>query len=206
MPTIISPLQPLILFFKQYGNISDGFIKKLEQECSFVTVRKNKHILSPIDSNAALYFVTSGIVRGFIKDEGKDITTWFSFGNEIIGAIRHPHENPGHSVEYLHALEECELIRIPYTLIDFLYTTFPETNLIGRKLLALQYHEASERSILARIPTAGGRFERLQKNMNHNLNSIPLRYLASFLGMRVETLSRIRTKSHMNDKQKLSHA
>lgn len=206
MQTIISPLNPLISFFKQYGTISSEFIHKLEEECSFVTVKKNKHILSPIDSNAALYFVTSGIVRGFIKEGRKDITTWFSFGNEIIGAIRHPHENPGHSVEYLHALEECELIRIPYTLIDFLYANFPETNLIGRKLLALQYHEASERSILSRIPTAAGRYDRLLKNMSVNLNQIPLRYLASFLGMRVETLSRIRTKSHMNDKVKLNQA
>jgi CRP-like cAMP-binding protein len=189
-----SLVQPLIQYMEQYHQVSNNLIAEYEKQCSLVTVKKNKHIVSPIDSNAALFFVKSGIVRGFIKDGGKDITTWFCFGNNIVGAIRHPDIQSNHSVEYLQALEDCELIRVPYTLIDYAYSNFEETNIIGRKLLALHYYAASERSILARIPNALRRYRRLEESKKMDLNKIPLRYLASYLGMRLETLSRIRSK------------
>jgi CRP-like cAMP-binding protein len=189
-----SLVQPLIQYMEQYHQVSNNLIAEYEKQCSLVTVKKNKHIVSPIDSNAALFFVKSGIVRGFIKDGGKDITTWFCFGNNIVGAIRHPDIQSNHSVEYLQALEDCELIRVPYTLIDYAYSNFEETNIISRKLLALHYYAASERSILARIPNALRRYRRLEESKKMDLNKIPLRYLASYLGMRLETLSRIRSK------------
>lgn len=193
-PNNSSFVQPLIEFFEQYHPVSDALVAEYEKHCSLVSVRKNKHIVSPIDSNAALYFVKSGVVRGFIKDGAKDITTWFSFGNNIIGAIRHPDQKAYHSVEYLQALEDCELIRIPYVLIDSMYANYKEANIIGRKLLALHYYAASERSILARIPNALRRYRMLQESKKIDMNRIPLRYLASYLGMRLETLSRIRSK------------
>lgn len=193
-PKNSSFVQPLIQFFEQYYPVSELLIADYEKHCSLVTVRKNKHIVSPIDSNAALYFVKSGIVRGFVKDGTKDITTWFSFGNNIVGAIRHPDHKAYHSVEYLQALEECELIRIPYTLIDATYAKYEEANVIGRKLLALHYYAASERSILARIPNALRRYRTLEESKKIDMSRIPQRYLASYLGMRLETLSRIRSK------------
>ncbi|MGM9476928.1 Crp/Fnr family transcriptional regulator [Pedobacter sp. GSP4] len=198
-PKSSSFVAPLIRFFEQYHTVSDQLIAEYEKHCTLIRVKKNKHIVSPIDSNAALYFVNSGIVRGFIKDGTKDITTWFSFGNNIVGAIRHPDHRAFHSVEYLQALEDCELIRIPYTLIDFVYANYEEANIIGRKLLALHYYAASERSILARIPNALRRYRRLEESKKIDLNKIPLRYLASYLGMRLETLSRIRSKELHKD-------
>lgn len=187
-------VQPLLKYMEQYHKLSSSLIAQYEKHCSLVMVRKNKHIVSPVDSNAALYFVKSGIVRGFIKDRAKDITTWFCFGNNIVGAIRHPDLQANHSVEYLQALEDCELIRIPYTLIDYAYAHFEEANIIGRKLLAVHYYAASERSILARIPNALRRYQKLAESGKIDLNKIPLRYLASYLGMRLETLSRVRSK------------
>ena len=203
-PQNTSFVESLIQFLEQYHPISAAMAAEYEKYCSLITVRKNKHIVSPIDSNAALYFVKSGIVRGFIKDGAKDITTWFSFGNNIVGAIRHPDQKAYHSVEYLQALDDCELIRIPYTLIDAIYANYKEANIIGRKLLALHYFAASERSILARIPNALHRYQRLVESKKIDVNKIPLRYLASYLGMRLETLSRIRSKElHKDEVQEL---
>jgi len=194
MPNPSSFVWPLIQYMEQYHQVPVNLIAEYEKHCTLVSVKKNKHIQSPIDSNAALYFVKSGIVRGFIKDGAKDITTWFCFGDNIVGAIRHPDAQSNPSLEYLQALEDCELIRVPYTLIEYAYANFEEANIIGRKLLALHYYAASDRSILARIPNAMRRYRRLQESKKIDMNKIPLRYLASYLGMRLETLSRIRSK------------
>lgn len=188
-----SLLQPLFDYLAQFHPLSKAFIDYHLVHCTLVNVKKTKFILSPIDNNNSMYFVLSGVVRGFVREAKKDISTWFSFEHELIAAIRHPHQNSNHSVEYLQAIEDCSLIRIPNHVIDYLYFNHPESNHIGRKFSEIQYHAASERSILARIPTALGRYQKLER-MQIDLSRIPLRYLASYLGIRLETLCRIRTK------------
>jgi CRP-like cAMP-binding protein len=185
----------LLKYLEKLQPLSEGFIKEVETNALPLTVKKNKFILSPLEINESVFFVTKGIVRGFVKDEDRDITTWISFGNEFIGAIQNPNLEAQPSIEYLQALEETELVEMSNELINKLYAYYPETNIIGRKILATQYYEASERSILARIPSAEGRFERFMASSGSNLNLVPLRCIASYLGMRLETLSRIRNKA-----------
>ena len=189
-------LSPLLEYLSDFGPISDEVIEEFGHFFRPLQVKKSKFILSPIDHNNAVYFLTKGLVRGFIRDGEKDITTWFSTGNEIIGAIRHPDMPENHSHEYLQALEDCELIVIPYALLESIYQKYPAGQIIGRKLFALKYYAASERSILARIPNAADRYQYFQKNSKLDLNRIPFRYLCSYLGMRMETLSRIRGKKN----------
>jgi CRP-like cAMP-binding protein len=193
MPYTTSFLRPLYDYLEQFHPLSNAIRAELERSCKLIRIKKNKYILSPIDSNTSLYFLVNGLVRGFIRDGKKDISTWFSFENELIGAICEPDQQPSPSIEYLQALEDCTLICIPYTLIDLLYAKYPEANIIGRKLLALHYYAASERAILARIPKATGRYRKLQES-GLDIKRIPQRYLASYLGVRVETMSRIINK------------
>ncbi|MGM9477374.1 Crp/Fnr family transcriptional regulator [Pedobacter sp. GSP4] len=185
----------MLNYFSGLIPISAGFIHEIEKESQAVLIKKNKYILSPIDSNKCVYFVVTGLVRGFVKDDHKEITTWISLGNEFIGAIQHPAETIEQpSIEYLQALENTELVALPNALINKLYESHQETNVIGRKILALQYHAAAERAILARIPSAERRYEKFLELNPFDVTRVPLRCVASYLGMRLETLSRIRSK------------
>jgi len=181
-------------YFSSLCPITSGFIQEIEKNVDALLIKKNKYILSPIDNNDYVFFVVSGVVRGFIKEGNKEITTWISLGNEFIGAIQHPDANTEPSIEYLQALENSELVAIPHLLIDELYASYQETNVIGRKILALQYHAASERAIIARIPSAERRYEKFLEMNSFDISRVPLRCIASYLGMRLETLSRIRSK------------
>lgn len=187
-------MQPFLNFLAQFHPLSESFISYHLDKCEFINIKKNKFILSPIDNNNSMYFLLEGVVRGFVKEGKKDISTWFSFENELVSAIRQPNVPSNHSMEYLQAVEDCRLICVPYENIDLLSLRYPETNLISRKLLEVQYHAAAERSILARIPSAIDRYLKVE-NSSMDTNRIPLRYLSSYLGIRLETLSRIRHKS-----------
>ena len=187
-------LTPLLEYLQLFSPISQGFIDEHVSYCTFTTIKKSKFILSPIDQNESFYFLVKGFVRGFIRERGKDITTWFSSENDIVGAIKHPERPKSHSVEYLQALEDCDLIVIPYKLLESIYGKYKEGQIIGRKLIALKYYAASQRAILARIPNATDRFKRLVESGTVDLNRVPMRYLSSYLGIRIETLSRIRGK------------
>ena len=61
--------------------------------------------------------------------------------------------------------------------------------------MALQHHDMAERSMLARIPSAERRYERFLEMDAFDINRVPLRCIASYLGIRIETLSRIRNKT-----------
>ncbi|QDW23444.1 Crp/Fnr family transcriptional regulator [Pedobacter sp. KBS0701] len=157
-----------------------------------LTIKKTKFVLSPLHANECMYFIVKGLLRSFIRHRGKDITTRISLEDEFVCAISNPAKQEKYSVEYIQAMENCILIAIPYVLLDSLYDRFPESNIIGRKLMAIESFKASERANLARIPKASDRYEILMKNYPKIFNRMPLHYLASYLGMRNETLSRVR--------------
>jgi hypothetical protein len=74
-----------------------------------------------------------------------------------------------------------------------LYERFETANYVGRKMTEIYYQGASERAFICRIPTTKKRYERFLNTYAHLLERVPLKYIASFLGMRLETLSRIRS-------------
>jgi len=191
-------MKPFFNHLEKFHPLSKKFISHYEENCQVVKIRKHKHLLSPIDTNNAMYFIIKGVVRGFVREHKKDISTWFGFENQIIEAIRHPEQRSDHSFEYLQALEDCYLVRIPYSLTESLSANHPEWNIIARKILETQYYQAAERSIIARIPNALGRYLKLAGTA-FDIDRIPQRYLASYLGMRLETLSRIRNRADDQD-------
>lgn len=185
----------MLNYLSSLSPVTPGFIQEIKKNAEPILIKKNKYIQSPMDNNDFVFFVVNGLVRGFIKDEGKEITTWVSLGNEFIGAIQHPEaaiQQP--SVEYLQALEKTEVVAMPNAFINKLYESHMETNIISRKILALQYYAAAERAILARIPSAERRYEKFLESNTFDISKVPLRCVASYLGMRLETLSRIRSR------------
>lgn len=184
----------LLSYLGQYHELSESLASEYRQHCIVSKIKKSKYIHSPLDNNLFLYYIVTGTARGFIRNSGKDITTWFAFKNQIIGTIPNLNEVGLSSQEYLQALEDCILVCIPHSFIDRIYNQYPESNIIGRKVLALQYFGASQRSILARITRASDRYKQLLLDNQILLSQIPLRYVASYLSIRLETLSRIRKR------------
>ena len=134
-----------------------------------------------------------GVVRSYIKDDKTEITTWMAKENEVVGTIRNLWLEGG-SEEYLQAIEDVDLIAIPHTLSDYLYDNFPGANIVGRKMMELYYRTAEERAYLCRISSAEKRYKRFLISFPGLVNRVSLKYIASFLAIRLETLSRIRAK------------
>lgn len=184
---------PLISLFNRFHPINEEMEKRINQYTFPVTFKKNKFIISPVERNKFLFLIIKGVVRGYIKDGKAEITTWISKEGEIIGTIRNLWLK-GDSDEYLQALEDVELISIPHVLTEYLYDNFPEANIIGRKMMELHYRSAEERAYLCRISSAEKRYKRFLLSFPDLIHRVSLKYIASFLAIRLETLSRIRAK------------
>ncbi|MBO9573033.1 MAG: Crp/Fnr family transcriptional regulator [Chitinophagaceae bacterium] len=185
--------QPLIDFINRIYPLSDEIKEFIIQNTSHKKVPKGKYLLKAGEICNEYYFIYKGILRSFLKFEEKEITIWINPEDEITTAIRSmtSHEPAD---EYIQAIESCELVVIPFGVMQELYERFPEMNKVGRMLLEEYYAASEERVYICRIPNAESRYRHFIESRPELANRISLKYIASYLGMTLETLSRLRGK------------
>lgn len=184
---------PVSYFFNQIHPLPIAALDLLDRSTYVMQVPKGELIFKAGSTGDLLYFIVKGAVRGFLVEDGKEITTWINEENEVIGTIR----NLGlsrPSEEMVQAIEYCELIAIPYNTIEDLYRQYVEANIVGRIILEESYRDAEERAYISRIHSAEKKYKRLLDTRPNLCNRVPLKHIASYLGMTIETLSRIRNK------------
>lgn len=183
----------MIATLNYFHPLSDGikdYFKKCSYSCSF---RKGKLLLKAGQVCDHIYFIRKGAIRGFFNEGKKDITTWISAENEVVSAIsaldiREP------ALENIQAIENCELLALTWADYQDLYTKFPDFNIVARKILQKYYQDAEGRAFIARLTNAENKYRLFITRYGHLANRIPLKYIASFLGITLETLSRVRKR------------
>lgn len=165
----------------------------LSEKLTTVSIKKGRYLVSPLDKEEQLFFLVKGVVRGFTKLGDKKITTWLETENNWIGRIRN-FDYPGDAEEYIEAIEDCKLICIDRKILQQIYENYIEVNFIGRIVVERSYAAAEERAFIARLPSARSKYMRFLQTYPHMMERIPLKHIASFLGVSEETLSRVRTK------------
>lgn len=139
--------------------------------------------------------VVDGLARAYYVNEDKDITSRFMDEGFIITSwISYYHQQPGD--EFIEALEDTTLACIHYRDIQDLYKKYPEFNIIGRKQTEYSLYQAELRTRMLRKHTAEEKYMFFLENHPDMMKRVSLKYIATYLGMNEETLSRIRSKFH----------
>jgi CRP-like cAMP-binding protein len=86
------------------------------------------------------------------------------------------------------------MFSLSFADLQDLYAQSPEFNIVIRKLLQQYYRDAERRAFIARLTNAENKYKYFLTRYSHLANRIPLKYIASFLGITLETLSRVRKK------------
>jgi CRP-like cAMP-binding protein len=181
--TVLRHLYPLSPEAEQY----------LQQHVTVTTVAKRKLLLKEGMICEHIYFVVKGALRGFTREGQKDITTWITIENEMVTSILGLDERVK-AIENIQALEKCELLALTYADLQVLYERFPESNILARKILQRYYADAEKRAFIARLTKAENKYRYFLLRHQDLSNRIPLKYIASYLGVTLETLSRTRKK------------
>ena len=98
------------------------------------------------------------------------------------------------SYESIQALEETVLHYVSYKDLQYMYRQFPEFNFIGRVLTEKYYSQSEQRLYAIRMQRADERYGYLMQNLPELIQRVPSSYIASYLGITLETLSRIKSK------------
>lgn len=140
-----------------------------------------------------LYFLEKGCLRAYYDADGKEVTSWFAFEDSFATSF-YSFISQQPALENIVLMEEAELIVIRYQDLQNLYTQFHELETLGRLINEQYYVKLEERIVSRQFKTAKEIYDALLQNTPHILQRVPLGYVASYLGITQETLSRIRGK------------
>jgi CRP-like cAMP-binding protein len=137
-------------------------------------------------------FIVSGYMRKYyVTAEGGEVTTDLNDGPRFFTSYQHFVQKTV-SNEYLQCITDCELLRISKPDADRTYQTSYTQKDYTIKLFNQVQEEYKERiDDLANL-TAEQRYLKFIKKAPNIILNVPLKYIASYLGIKPESLSRIR--------------
>ena len=143
-----------------------------------------------------IYFIQKGLLRCFYYRNDVEISSWFMREGDVMVSVESFFHQKT-SYESIQALEDCELYYISYKELQDIYRRFPEFNFIARVLTEKYYCLSEQRLYSIRMMRATERYEYLLEQHPELLLRVPAKYIASYLGITPEMLSKIKTgKNH----------
>lgn len=184
----------LIYYFKKWVSISENDEALILSAFEPLTVKKKKDLLEPDEVCKYIYFITKGCLRSYYADEkGVEHIYQIRMDNNWISDLESFFtQNP--SKYYIEALENSEILRISFERLELLYSEVPALERYFRILFQKAYINALERLNATMWESAEDRYSKMLREHPTMFQRVPLVYIASYLGITPESLSRIRKK------------
>ncbi len=184
----------------QLVKIND-FIKNLEpsamEALSSISIdkvfKKGDYLLHEGDVCKKSYWIEKGIARKYYLNDGKEITTELYFENDVAIAFdSYCLQKP--SREFIQALTDITVSQTDFIGFQKAKQTFSALQQLD--LMMTEYYAMwlEERLFQFHTMDAKSRYKNIIEQHPHIVQHIPLTFIASYLGISLETLSRIRAK------------
>lgn len=156
-----------------------------------VCVKKKELIVREGMKNSNFYLIKQGIWRGYYHKDGVDTTLWFASEGEAVFSVWGYVENAA-SLISIEAMCDSVAYRISRTALSQLYSSSLALANLGLHLMEHQFLGLENWLISAGSPRAKERYLNLIKETPELLQHVPLKYIASYLWITPQSLSRIR--------------
>ncbi|BAV10305.1 cAMP-binding domain of CRP or a regulatory subunit of cAMP-dependent protein kinases [Filimonas lacunae] len=183
----------LLNHVNKYYPISQEAQHALRDNFEEIVLPKNELLLQEGKVCRHMYFVQQGCLRSFYNLNGKEITHWFGFEDDFVTSF-HSFITQKPAIESLQVMEGSVLWAISKDKLTALFNQHHEIERLVRIVYEQYYIRLEERYVNAQFKTAQELYENLLTQNPHILERVPLGYIASFLGMSQETLSRVRNR------------
>ena len=175
---------------KRY-RLQETDVQTLLNRMEEVHFKKKETIVREGMKNTNLYLIREGIWRGCFNKDGVDTTIWFASEGEAAFSIWGYMDNSP-SLVTIEAMCDSVAYRISRSALNELFYTSIGLANLGRSLMEFQFMSQENWLISAGSPRARERYLTLIKEMPELLQYVPLKYIASYLWITPQSLSRIR--------------
>lgn len=188
-------IDPVIEYWNEIHPMSPELIADVYAIIKVQTFSKGEMLLVPGKTANYASFILEGLVKSYYTREADmaDVVTKFMFEKSIITSIFSFYgRKPGN--EYIVALEDTVIASLHYDAMQQLYKDHPEFNIIIRVITERYLYFSEVELYNMRKPLAEDRYMFFLKHFPHLLQRLALKDIASYLGMTMETLSRVRSR------------
>jgi CRP-like cAMP-binding protein len=138
-----------------------------------------------------IYFVNRGALRVYYFKDAHEITESFEFENNFVARAESLFTGEP-SRKAIEAIEDSEVIAINTVKLFALYDTHRDIERLFRKMIEKAYVRTVKRIESLQFHTAAERYAEMIRDQPDVLLRVPLKMIASYLGITPESLSRIR--------------
>ena len=188
----------LIQYMKRFSDLSESELRKLTIDLPVATFKKGTILLQQGEVPDKCYFVLKGCVRLYGVDENGNENTFNFFTEEQSVTIFNHHTPDKVSPYSLSCLEDCTLIVGDLSTEQEAYDMHPALEELTRKMIEEDLGAMRDdfSSFISSSPEE--RYQNLMEKRPDLINRVPQYQLASYLGIKPESLSRIKKRSVAN--------
>ena len=186
-------MENIIRKIRMYYPVSDEALEALVCLFKRIVFPAKTIIIQAGKLDKQIYFIEKGITRSYILHNDKEVTTWFSMeGDAVCGSWDLCRRKAG--FEYVETLEKTLAYSVTIDRLNELYKSDID---IANWMRVLQQEivlRLQDIHIAHLNLSANERYEQLKSEHPELCNRVGLGYIASFLGITQQSLSRIRSK------------
>ncbi|KFF26598.1 Crp/Fnr family transcriptional regulator [Chryseobacterium vrystaatense] len=183
-------------YFHSLFDIEEQVVGKITETFSPFELKANEIVLNKDEVSTKTFFLEKGYVRSFILNEdNEEITTNIyvapCFVNDFLSFFR---QQP--AKETYQTITECSFWETGLENVQHNFHNIPEFREFSRLLFVLNYYSIHDRLIEMASQKASTRYSNLMKKHPDIFQYVPLKVIASYLGIKDSSLSRIRRDIH----------
>jgi CRP-like cAMP-binding protein len=200
MPTIsLAPRDVARELARRYSTMTHDELDMLESILVAKKYAKNEIILGEGETCENIYWIVKGLVRQFYYKNGKELTEYMATENSICMCIESLFREQPTNLQIM-AIEPTILYCLPKAKLEAVAMKSVNIQILYRKILEESLILSQIRADMLRFESAIDRYQKLVKRSPQLVLRAPLVYIASYLQMTPETLSRVRTQTLLEDK------
>ena len=193
MDPIENARQDLHAFVTAFGMLNPDEVNTIVEGTNIKFFEKGSILLNEGQVSDKCYFVLKGLVREYYLKEGEEKTTAFFAENEPVNAFTSTH-NQAPSKHYLECIEDCILTVGNDDIIEEMCRKVPRLENVMRVEVEKNAGKFQDEYAAFIMSSPEERYLSLLEKRPGLMNRVPQHQIASFLGIKPESLSRIRKR------------
>jgi CRP-like cAMP-binding protein len=184
-------LDTLIKTIKSIGNFHDNEIDFFTGHLEEYFLPKGDHLLQEGQICRHLGYIESGLTMYYRLHDGIEIPTDFAAENEWASHLN-SFTNKSAADMNIKALEDTRLLRLSAENFEKIYTYQPRFLLLKDYYTQLSFNKHTRHTADLAMLNAKQRYQKFVREKTDLINRVPQYYIAAYLGIKPQSLSRLR--------------
>jgi CRP-like cAMP-binding protein len=188
----------IVKYFSQITTLNQEEAKTLEEGMEVTTFKKDTFLLKEAQTSIDTYFILEGCIRQYYLIDGEEKTTNFFTEGQWIISLTGLTQNAA-STHNLICMEDCAIVVGNEKKAQELFKKFPRFETLARVVVEKSFAEQQQLMASYQTDTPEQRYVKLLKTRPDLFQRVSQYHMASYIGIKPESLSRIRKRITKNN-------